>query len=67
MSVPYGGYLPTWQVMRACIDRLAPDERAAVLGGNAERCFSTQRSDRSSLNRADRVESSTNPHETSDE
>jgi hypothetical protein len=39
MSVPYGGYLPTWQVMRACIDRLAPDERAAVLGGNAERCY----------------------------
>ena len=39
MSVPYGGYLPTWQVMRAFIDRLAPDERAAVLGGNAERCY----------------------------
>lgn len=39
MSVPHGGYLPTWQVMRVCLERLAPDERDAVLGGNAERCY----------------------------
>ncbi|MFE6257214.1 amidohydrolase family protein [Agromyces sp. NPDC057865] len=39
MSVPHGGYQPTWQVMRACLDRLAPDERDAVLGGNAERVY----------------------------
>jgi L-fuconolactonase len=39
MSVPHGGYLPTWQVMRACVDRLAPAERDAVLGGTAERCY----------------------------
>jgi L-fuconolactonase len=39
MSVPHGGYQSTWQVMRACLDRLAPDERGAVLGGNAERVY----------------------------
>ncbi|MBL0885175.1 amidohydrolase family protein [Myceligenerans indicum] len=39
MSVPHGGYRHTWDVMRACLDRLAPGERDAVLGGNAEHIY----------------------------
>ena len=39
MSVPHGGYGPTWRVMRDCLDRLSPSEREAVLGGTAERCY----------------------------
>jgi len=39
MSVPSGGYQPTWQVMRNCLDDLAAEERAAVLGGTAERVY----------------------------
>lgn len=39
MSVPHGGYRPTWKVMRACLDRLTPGERDAILGGNAERVY----------------------------
>lgn len=39
MSVPHGGYRPTWQVMRECLDRLSAPERDAVLGGTAERCY----------------------------
>ncbi|MFD4421603.1 amidohydrolase family protein [Agromyces sp. NPDC058484] len=41
MSVPHGGYAPTWRVMRAAIDRItSPNERAAVLGGTAMRVYS---------------------------
>ncbi|MGH3703587.1 MAG: amidohydrolase family protein [Agromyces sp.] len=40
MSVPHGGYQPTWAVMGGCLDALAPDERDAVLGGTAERVYS---------------------------
>jgi L-fuconolactonase len=40
MSVPSGGYQPTWQVMRGCLDELAAEERAAVLGATAERVYS---------------------------
>lgn len=40
MSVPHGGYRPTWTVMSRCLETLAPDERAAVLGGTAERVYS---------------------------
>lgn len=40
MSVPHGGYQPTWAVMRGCLDALASDERDAVLGGTAERVYS---------------------------
>ncbi|GAB3162323.1 amidohydrolase family protein [Myceligenerans halotolerans] len=43
MSVPHGGYRPTWEVMRACLDRLTPGERDAILGGNAERIYATRR------------------------
>ncbi|MFK4728259.1 amidohydrolase family protein [Agromyces mediolanus] len=39
MSVPQGGYAPTWAVMRAAIDRLSPEEAAAVLGGTAARVY----------------------------
>lgn len=42
MSVPHGGYQPTWAVMSGCIDLLAPEERAAVLGGTAERVYSVK-------------------------
>jgi len=40
MSVPHGGYQVTSKVMRECLAALAPDERAAVLGGTAERVYS---------------------------
>jgi L-fuconolactonase len=39
ISVPYGGYPPTWAVLRALIGRLAPSERDAVLAGTAERVY----------------------------
>ncbi|MFF2273147.1 amidohydrolase family protein [Agromyces sp. NPDC058136] len=39
MTVPYGGYQPTWRVMRECLDELDPAERDAVLGGTAERVY----------------------------
>lgn len=39
MSVPHGGYAPTWAVMRSCLDALAEHERDAVLGGTAARVY----------------------------
>ncbi|MCM3656315.1 amidohydrolase family protein [Agromyces mediolanus] len=39
MSVPHGGYAPTFAAMRAAIDRLSTDEAAAVLGGTATRVY----------------------------
>ena len=42
MSVPHGGYQATWRVMRDCLDRLSPSERAGILGGNAERAYLDQ-------------------------
>lgn len=39
MSVPHGGYAPTFAAMRAAVDRLSPDEAAAVLGGTAARVY----------------------------
>ena len=39
MSVPHGGYAPTWLVMRESLERLSASERDAVLGANAERCY----------------------------
>jgi L-fuconolactonase len=39
MTVPEGGYQPTWNVMRECLDDLGDAERAAVLGGTAERVY----------------------------
>ena len=39
MSVPHGGYAPTWAVMRSCLDGLAEPERDAVLGGTAARVY----------------------------
>jgi len=42
MSVPHGGYRPTWRVMRDCLDRLSASERAGVLGDNAERAYLDQ-------------------------
>ncbi|WP_232331363.1 amidohydrolase family protein [Agromyces laixinhei] len=40
MTVPTGGYQPTWQVMGGCLDALSNDDRAAVLGGTAEHVYS---------------------------
>ncbi|KRC58775.1 hypothetical protein ASE14_17465 [Agromyces sp. Root81] len=42
MSVPHGGYPPTWAVLSGCLEALAPDERDAVLGGTAERVYSAR-------------------------
>jgi L-fuconolactonase len=42
MSVPHGGYRPTWRVMRDSLDRLSASERAGILGGNAERAYLDQ-------------------------
>jgi len=39
MSVPHGGYQPTWRVMRASIDRLSARERDAILCGTADRVY----------------------------
>lgn len=39
MTVPDGGYQRHWQVLAALADELAPDERAAVLAGTAERTY----------------------------
>jgi L-fuconolactonase len=39
MSVPHGGYAPTWAVMRSCLDDLSAAERDAVLGGTAARVY----------------------------
>ena len=39
MSVPHGGYGPTWAVMRSCLDGLSERDRDAVLGGTAERVY----------------------------
>ncbi|MFF2390605.1 amidohydrolase family protein [Agromyces sp. NPDC058104] len=39
MTVPHGGYQPTWRVMRECLDDLGPKDRDAVLGGTAERVY----------------------------
>ena len=39
MSVPHGGYEPTWQVMRECLDHVSASAREAILGGNARRCY----------------------------
>lgn len=39
MSVPHGGYAPTWAVMRSCLDALSESERDAVLGGTATRTY----------------------------
>ncbi|QAY75048.1 hydrolase [Agromyces protaetiae] len=39
MSLGHGGYAPTWAVMRAALDGLAPDECAAILHDTAERVY----------------------------
>lgn len=39
MSVPHGGYAPTWTVMRSCLDGLSASERDAVLGSTAARVY----------------------------
>lgn len=42
MSVPDGGYQATWDVMRECLSELGENQRAAVLGGTAERVYRPQ-------------------------
>ncbi|HEX6514820.1 MAG TPA: amidohydrolase family protein [Nocardioidaceae bacterium] len=39
MTVPFGGYALTWQVLSTLVDELTADERAAVLGGTAARVY----------------------------
>ncbi|WP_350347058.1 amidohydrolase family protein [Agromyces sp. G08B096] len=39
MSLPHGGYGPTWALMRGLIDELTAAERAAILAGSAERVY----------------------------
>ncbi|HWU47577.1 MAG TPA: amidohydrolase family protein [Humibacter sp.] len=39
MTVPAGGYAPTWQVMQQLIGELSASERASILGGTAERVY----------------------------
>ncbi len=39
MTVPAGGYEPTWQVMRALIGELSETEQDAILGGTAARVY----------------------------
>jgi L-fuconolactonase len=40
------GYTPWWQETQALLAHLSPDERAAVLGGNARRLYQLSPSDR---------------------
>jgi L-fuconolactonase len=39
MTVPAGGYQPTWQVMSGLIAELSPSEQAAILVGTASRVY----------------------------
>ena len=39
MSIPDGGYEPTWRVLRSLIDSLSEHERDAILGGTASRVY----------------------------
>ncbi|MBG6238644.1 L-fuconolactonase [Mycetocola sp. CAN_C7] len=39
MTVPDGGYQPTWDVMSALIGELSPTEQDAILGGTAARVY----------------------------
>ncbi len=39
MTIPSGGYQPTWQVMSALIDELSTTEQDAILGGTAARVY----------------------------
>ena len=39
MTVPAGGYLPHWRIVRALVDELAPGEQASVLAGTARRTY----------------------------
>ncbi len=39
MTVPEGGYRPTYEVLAALIGELSPDEQRSVLGGTARRVY----------------------------
>ena len=39
ISVPHGGYQPTWQVISELAAELSPPERASILGGTAARIY----------------------------
>ena len=39
MTIPSGGYQPTWQVMSALIGELSASEQDAILGGTAARVY----------------------------
>jgi L-fuconolactonase len=42
MSIPDGGYQPTWQVLQALIEELSDSEQDAILGGTASRVYGIQ-------------------------
>jgi Predicted metal-dependent hydrolase of the TIM-barrel fold len=39
ITVPSGGYAPTWRIMRELIGELSTDEQASILGGTASRVY----------------------------
>ncbi|MHA7154708.1 amidohydrolase family protein [Arthrobacter sp. TMN-50] len=39
MTVPFGGYQPTWEVLKTLIGSLSPAEQEAVLAGTATRTY----------------------------
>jgi len=39
ITVPHGGYQPTWQVVNELAAELTPPERASILGGTAARIY----------------------------
>lgn len=39
MTVPYGGYAPTWRVLSELVGQLSEDERRRVLGDTARRVY----------------------------
>lgn len=43
MSVPVGGYQPTWGVLAELIDELSPDEQASLLSGTATASYRLER------------------------
>ena len=39
MTIPDGGYQPTWQVMNSLLGELSAAEQNAILGGTASRVY----------------------------
>lgn len=41
MSIPDGGYQPTWEILRSLVGELSDPEQDAILGGTASRVYKT--------------------------